>query len=187
VLEYEDRTVFNEDRGQPTSIDLVIGDPAKVGALFIESKLVETGFGGCSVFNQGDCDGSNPSQNLSRCYLHHIGRLYWSLLKEYKFLDGPLSQGSVCILGVHYQFFREVLVALKKNGYFILLSDSRSPTFYCSGPSGERGLMPLLISFVPEQFRKSIGHISIQDVVQAIKASGRHDWIDEFKLKYGIN
>lgn len=45
-LEYEDRSVFNEDSGQPTSIDLVIGNPEFSGSLFIECKFVETEFGG---------------------------------------------------------------------------------------------------------------------------------------------
>jgi hypothetical protein len=53
-FEYEDREVFNERQAQPTSIDCVIGDASSPGALFIECKLVETGFGGCSVFAKGD-------------------------------------------------------------------------------------------------------------------------------------
>lgn len=72
VLEYEDREVLCEDSGQPTSIDLVIGDPDKSGALFIECTFTENGFGGCSVFGQGDCEGSNPASDFSQCYLHHL-------------------------------------------------------------------------------------------------------------------
>ncbi len=184
VLEYEDREVFCEDSGQPTSIDLVIGDPAKPGALFIECKFTENGFGGCSVFGQGDCEGSNPASNFSQCYLHHIGRKYWGLLKRYEFLDGVLSTDSTCILVNHYQFFREVLFALKKDGIFILFSDDRSPTF----SAGERGLMPLLLKLVPEKYRDRIGRVSIQDVVKAIKESGNHDdWICLFECKYGMD
>lgn len=40
-FEYEDRKVFNEDSGQPTSIDLVIGNPEHSGSLFVECKFVE--------------------------------------------------------------------------------------------------------------------------------------------------
>lgn len=184
VLEYEDREVFCEDSGQPTSIDLVIGDPDKSGALFIECKFTENRFGGCSVFGQGDCEGSNPISDFSQCYLHHIGRKYWILLKRYEFLDGALSTDSTCILVNHYQFFREILFALKKDGIFILLSDDRSPTF----SAGERGLMPLLLKFVPEKYRDRIGRVSIQDVVKAIKEFGNHDdWIGHFKRKYGMD
>ena len=84
VLEYEDRSVFNEDSGQPTSIDLAIIGPDERPRIFIESKFVETEFGGCSLFSAGDCDGRNPSKDLDLCYLHHIGRKYWLLLKKYQ-------------------------------------------------------------------------------------------------------
>lgn len=186
MFEYEDRLVFNEDSGQPTSIDLVIGDPNTTGSLFVECKLVETEFGGCSVFNQGDCDGANPVADFSRCYLHHIGRRYWTLLKKHGFLDGPIKVDTTCVLASHYQFFRLVLFALERGGTFVLLSDERSPTFSCQGPMGERGLMSLLLQYVPKRHRTSVGQISIQNVVAAVIASNRHDWIADFKLKYGM-
>ncbi|MHA1137260.1 MAG: PGN_0703 family putative restriction endonuclease, partial [Candidatus Thorarchaeota archaeon] len=44
-FEYDDRTVFNEDSGQPTSIDLVVTGENK--GIFVEAKLVEREFGGC--------------------------------------------------------------------------------------------------------------------------------------------
>jgi POLQ-like helicase len=144
IFEYEDRSVFNEDSGQPTSIDLVIGDPNVAGSLFIECKLVETEFGGCSVSGQGDCDGANPVANFSRCYLHYIGRRYWSLLSKHGFLEGPITADTTCVLANHYQFFRLVLFALERNGTFVLLSDDRSPTFWCKGPTNDRGLMPFV-------------------------------------------
>ena len=74
-FEYDDRAVFNEDSGQPTSIDLAIsGETARI---FIEAKLVEREFGSCSVFSGGDCDGKNPvSYGVDGCYLCHIGRKY---------------------------------------------------------------------------------------------------------------
>ena len=186
IFEYEDRSVFNEDSGQPTSIDLVIGKPEIGGSLFIECKLVETEFGGCTVFKQGDCDGVNPSTCFSRCYLHYIGRRYWCLLDKYGFLEGPLCRDSTCILASHYQFFREVLFALEKGGTFVLLSDERSPTFSCKGSANERGLMPFLLKFVPSQLRDRVGQMSIQDVVGAIESLGRHEWLEQFKLKYGM-
>ncbi len=58
-FEYEDRDVFNEDAGQPTSIDVALRDGEGKPVVFVESKLVEREFGGCSVFAHGDCDGMN--------------------------------------------------------------------------------------------------------------------------------
>lgn len=183
ALEYEDRKVFGEDSGQPTSIDLVIGSPEESDALFIECKFTESGFGGCSVFGRGDCEGVNPVSDLSRCYLHYIGRKYWHLMETYGFLNSELSTDSRCILANHYQFFREVLFALNKNGTFILLSDDRSPTF--SG--GGRGLLPFLLTFLPKKYKDRVGQVSIQDVVKAIEISGKHDdWMGNFRLKYGM-
>lgn len=88
-FEREDRTVFNEDSGQPTSIDLVIeGDPSSP-TLYLECKFVEREFGGCSVFSAGDCDGRNPAQDFDSCFLHHIGRRYWTQLEKHGFLSAP--------------------------------------------------------------------------------------------------
>ena len=185
-FEYEDREVFNEDSGQPTSIDLVISDSKGEPKVFIESKLVEREFGGCSVFASGDCDGRNPAQNFSWCYLHHIGRRYWELLKRHGFLSGPIGQESLCVLSMHYQFFRELLFALELNGWFVLLYDERNPTFFSDGPDGVRGLIPLMLSFVPEPLRNRVGAVSVQKVVQAIEETNRHEWITEFERKYGL-
>ena len=121
-FEFEDREVFREDAGQPTSIDVVIRDGAGRAMLFVESKFVEKEFGGCSVFKNGDCDGRNPVREPSFCYLHHIGRRYWDLLRKWGFLDGAASTDSTCLLVNHYQYFREVLFALESGGTFVLLS-----------------------------------------------------------------
>lgn len=179
-LEYEDRAVFNEDARQPTSIDLVVqGEPA----LFIEAKLVERKFGGCSIFAKGNCDGRNPVHEFGRCYLHRIGRAYWKKLEEFGFTEGPLKQEKLCPLAVHYQFFREVLFALARGGTFVLLYDERNPTFFCQ----ERGVMPLLREFVPEAYQERVQAIQIQAVVESVRASGCHPWIGEFERKYGLD
>ncbi len=78
-FEYSQRSVFNEDSGQPTSIDLVLRAPEGEVSAFVECKFVEREFGQCSVFTGGDCDGRNPASDLSLCYLHHIGRRYWNV------------------------------------------------------------------------------------------------------------
>jgi POLQ-like helicase len=184
-FEYEDREVFNEDTGQPTSIDLVLKDDADRPHLFVEGKLVETEFGGCSVFEAGDCDGRNPAGDFSLCYLHYIGRRYWELLEKHGFLSGIIGQNATCILATYYQFFREVIFALELGGSFVLLSDERSPTFGCDGPQGKRGLMPFLLSLLPESVHNRVATVGIQQVVAAIRSSGRHEWIAQFERKYG--
>ena len=188
ILEFEDREVFNEVRGQPTSIDLVVKSREGVPHLFIEAKFTEREFGGCSVYQQGDCDGRNPAADLELCYLHHIGRRYWSIMHEYGLAHGQIGADTMCILAPHYQFFRELLFAVSKGGTFILLSDDRSPVFYCDGPQGERGLMPFLLGLLPQEIRSKVTAISIQELVEEIRVSGRHDdWIDDFYLKYGLH
>ncbi len=184
VFEFEDRTVFNENYGQPTSVDLVILGEAGP-ALYIEAKLVERGFGGCSVFADGDCDGRNPVDDLSTCYLHHIGRLYWQRLAEHGL--GRLAQGLICPMTLYYQFFREMLFALHMHGCFILLHDERNPSFCCDGPKGTRGAFALLAGQLPPEYRSRVGSVSIQEIVAAVRGSGRHeDWVGEFQQKYGL-
>jgi hypothetical protein len=185
TFEFENRKIFNEKQGQPTSVDLVI-EGAGGSPLFIECKFVETEFGGCSVYEDGDCPGANPSRDYSLCYLHRIGRRYWTLMEKHGLVAGPILSDSQCILAIHYQFFRELLLALESGGQFVLLHDERSPTFCFRGPSGYHGLMPLLLQLLPAEVRSRVGIISIRRVVEHIKASGRHPWISDFEAKYGL-
>jgi hypothetical protein len=185
-FEYEDRTVFNEDSGQPTSIDIVLKNSDGQPVIFIESKLVEKEFGGCSVFAGGDCNGQNPLPDKEQCYLHFIGRKYWELMDKYEFSE-MIKNEKQCIFAVYYQFFREVLLSLEKGGVFILLSDERSPVFHCEANGVEKGLITFLLKFVPEKYRSRITSISVQELVDGIKKSGKHqDWITEFEMKYGL-
>jgi POLQ-like helicase len=115
-LEFEDRALFKEDSGQPTSIDLALQGPSGSRGLYIEAKLVEREFGGCSVFLKGDCAGRSPVGNLDGCYLHYLGRRYWNLLEKHGFLHGTLAHSPICPLTMYYQFFREVLFAFEKGG-----------------------------------------------------------------------
>jgi POLQ-like helicase len=186
TFEYEDRSIFNEQQVQPTSVDLVIGDPSKPGSLFIECKLVETGFGGCSVFADGDCDGSNPATDFDSCYLHHIGRTYLTALKEAGLFEGKLGKDTNCTLVNHYQFFRELLLAVRKQGFFVLLGDERSPVFVNDGGARQRGIWPHLFSVLPDDLQKRAGFVTVQSVVEEIVATGRHPWIVEFRKKYGL-
>ncbi|SMG64318.1 [weak similarity to] DEAH ATP-dependent helicase, partial [methanotrophic bacterial endosymbiont of Bathymodiolus sp.] len=116
-FEYDDRTVFNEDSGQPTSIDLAIsGETARI---FIEAKLVEREFGGCSVFSGGECDGRNPvSYGVDGCYLHHIGRKYWERMNEFGLGETALGSGPICPFISYYQFFQRGAVCSQKEWLF---------------------------------------------------------------------
>jgi POLQ-like helicase len=187
-FEYENRKVFDENVGQPTSIDLKIS--GNDTSLFVEAKLAERGFGGCSIFSGGDCEGINPGKHgLETCYLHSIGRTYWEKLEMYEFINGAFKDTPICPLANYYQFFREVLFAISEGGTFVLLHDERNPAFINRADSGEadRGLWPFLMQFVPEQQRRRLARISIQQVVSAIEESGRHDdWIGDFRVKYGL-
>jgi hypothetical protein len=185
-FEVENRNIFNEDTGQPTSIDLAIQGKDGIRSLFIEAKLVEHEFGGCSVFNGGDCDGRNPAQDFERCYLHHLGRNYWTLMEKHGFLKGPAGCGPICPLAMYYQFFRELIFAIESGGDFVLLFDQRNPTFFCGEPPNERGLMPFLQSFVPEQINCRIHSISIQQVVATYQEYGNFSWLKEFEKKYNL-
>jgi len=186
-FEYEDRLVFNEDSGQPTSVDVVFFDHQHQPRIFIESKFVEQKFGGCSVFENGDCDGHNPINNLDSCYLHFIGRRYWKLLEKYGFLDGSIAQDSSCALINHYQFFREILMALELNGHFVLMHDERSPVFANNNGLEKRGLFHFLMSITPKRIHERIKLISIQQVINQVEKQGDSTWLLEFKTKYGFN
>lgn len=184
-FEYEDREVFNEDTGQPTSIDVTINS-----GLFLEVKLVERGFGGCSVFADGDCEGRNPlPSGLGGCYLHHISRKYWQRMIEQGFNEVLFNKGPICPFANYYQFFREFLFTLANNGTFILLHDERNPTFFkVSRDETESGLYPFLLNAVPEDKKDNVRRITVQQLVRAIENSGRHgDWIGDFKVKYGLD
>ena len=188
VFEYCDRDVFREDTGQPTSIDVKIS--GQEGNLFIETKLREQNFGGCSIFASGDCEGQNPyPKRLSDCFLHHLGRPYWDILIKHGISNSELFNGSICPFANYYQFFREVLFAFEKEGSFVLMYDNRSPVFVKTKPDGSAGgLWPFLRESIPMNLQNRVAAISIQDVVDAIQKSGRHeDWIHAFKKKYAMN
>lgn len=186
-FEYDDRGVFNEDSGQPTCFDVALFGQGR--PVFIESKLVEREFGSCSVFLRGDCDGRNPFlYGLDGCYLHHIGRQYWNRMTEFGFQEANLSSGHICPLSAYYQFFRELLFAFTKGGCFVLLHDERNPAFLkVSKGRKEAGLWSFLTTSVPARLAPNVGRVTIQQVADTIDESGRHhDWIGEFKAKYGI-
>lgn len=185
-FEYEDRSVFNEDSGQPTSIDVVLKNRDQKPFVFIEAKLAEKEFGGCSVFANGDCSGRSPLSGKNTCYLQYIGRKYWDLVEKHG-LSNLLSKEQQCIFVSHYQFFREFLFSLEKGGIFILLTDERSPVFHYQANGEKRGLLPFLTEFVPDHLKECVVPVSVQQLTVIIKKTGRHnDWIDQFETKYGL-
>jgi hypothetical protein len=194
-FEDDDRNVFNEDVGQPTSIDVAFtGREANV---FIEVKLAEKEFGGCSIFGTGDCAGANPcNRSLNSCFLHHIGRKYWVLAKEKGLFETDFFKGPICPFASNYQFFRELLYALEKKGSYVLLHDARSPVFTNEAKVGvaedgtaypETGLWPMLVQSLPKEAQSKVARVTVQEVLKAGENRPIHkDWIAEFKKKYGI-
>ncbi len=187
-FEYDDRNMFNEVTGQPTSIDLVINDASGRPRIFIEGKLVERDFGSCSLYTSGDCNGMNPAKDPTRCYLDFIGRTYWKLMKRHGLLAGPILSDSTCIMANHYQFFRELLFSMQNGGSFVLFCDGRSPTFWLKKDDVEMGLMPLLLRLLPADVRGRVAIVTIAQVIRAIRQTARHDdWVAEFERKYGLD
>ena len=184
-FEYEDREVFNEGTQQPTSLDARLSGGST--DLYIEVKLQEKEFGGCSTVENGNCEGMNPWKQFETCYLHQsAARTYWNQLERFGFLNGPFFDGPICPLARYYQFFREVLFALAKDGVFVLLVDARNPAFRRNGPT-ERGLFPFLLNSVPTEHQPRVRCVTIQSVIAGIRTSEIHaDWIPEFQSKYGL-
>ncbi len=52
---------------------------------------------------------------------------------------------------------------------------------------GVRGALALLAGQLPPEHRNRLGSVSIQEVIAAVRESGRHeDWAPEFAAKYGL-
>lgn len=182
-FELEDPDVFNEQQGQPTSIDLCLytGEIEKV---FIEFKFTEKNFGGCSVFGDGDCDGKNPAKNPDLCYLHHIGRLYWQLMKKHRLLTKQMKRDSQCPFSTLYQLYRLILFTLEKNGHFLLLYDERNPSFLLERDNIKRGLFNLVYESLPGKIQNKCHALPVQSALKIIEQHSSLDWVDELKEKY---
>lgn len=107
---------------------------------------------------------------------------------EFGFRETKLGSGHICPFTNYYQFFREILFAMTKGGSYVLLHDERSPAFVKGSKEDEKlGLWPFLKETIPNEYDSNVSRITIQEVVRSIEESGRlNDWIDEFKMKYGI-
>ena len=103
--------------------------------------------------------------------------------------ESDFCKGPICPFASYYQFFREMMFALTKEGTFVLLHDERNPIFLRNALDGksQEGLWPFLLQSIPQNKKANIGSISVQEIVGSIEnSSNRSDWIIEFKKKYGI-
>ncbi len=99
--------------------------------------------------------------------MHFIGRKYWELIEKFGFNEN-LKNEKICIFINYYQFFREILLSLEKEGTFVLLHDKRSPVFHYKMNGKTKGLIPLLLDFVTEKYRDRIILITVQEVINSI-------------------
>lgn len=180
-LEFSARGIFKEDRGQPTSVDLYI-QTDKDEKVFIEFKFTEAEFGTCSVYEDGDCDGMNPDQDLNLCYLHRLNRKYMSLMKKYDLLKNY----EYCPFTEFYQAYRLLLSALESQGqcYFMLIHDTRNPTFQINDNGRDRGRFVRFKGLLPEDIKKKVFILSIQQIVEYFKEHRKSNWLAEFQEKY---
>lgn len=182
-LEVEDRKVFNEKSGQPTSIDLVIyTDEGE--KYFFEFKFCEAEFGGCSLFSNGDCDGSNPICNFQMCILEDLKRNYWTIMKKYGLITQQVANDSRCPFVDLYQAYRVVMYSLVNGGEFILMYDDRNPVFLEKTISGERGLYKRFLNYLPIDIKSKCHMITTQEVCNIISYNITDAWIIEMKNKY---
>jgi hypothetical protein len=179
-FEYEDRDTFAERQGQPTSIDLFLGTD-KGEKVFIEFKFTESEFGTCSVYEDGDCDGANPRDNLSSCYLQEQKRrMYMNLMEDYHLLGNEES----CPFNEFYQAYRLLLFSLKNNGYFLLIHDERNPAFLTQINGVTRGKFYRFKRLLTKEISDNMFILSIQRIVQYLEQSKKHSWLEEFRRKY---
>lgn len=171
-LEYEDASVFSE-HGQSTSFDLASKTDADE-KIFIEFKFTEKEFGGCSLFQKGDCDGENPAPEKDRsgCYLHHHGRKYWEKMDSHG-LTATVSSERTCPFANMYQAYREMLFTLERHGKFLLIYDARN-TAFVSEPQialeapKVRGLWTRFVGSLPKSARASTSAVTIQQIVRVL-------------------
>ena len=182
-LEIEDRAVFEEWQGQPTSVDLVCRTDTDEG-VYVEFKFTEAEFGGCSVFERGNCDGRNPAANFDLCYLHTLGRRYWPLLEKHSLLTNAVRAESRCPFIDLYQAYRVLLFALEKGGHFLLMYDERNPSFLAQTPRLRRGLFARFEEALPAEARARCHSITHQAMVAILERQGNADWLIEVQEKY---
>ena len=180
IFEYSDRIIFAEDRGQPTSVDLLL-ETDENEKVFVEFKFTEPGFGGCYICENGDCDGTNPESNYELCSLHKAGRKYLNLMEKY----GLFKNGYGCQFMDLYQAYRLLIFSLENKGHFLLIHDERNPAFCFKDNMGiMRGKYIRFKNLLPNSLKSRVHVLSIQQIVNNLEKQGNFLWIDEFKAKY---
>ena len=182
-LEEEDRSIFNEGRGQPTSVDLYL-QTDQGDAVCGEFKFTENGFGGCSVFESGDCDGRNPANDFDLCYLHAIGRTYWLLMQKHGLITDSLEATSICPFVTLYQAYRILIFALERGGHFLLIHDNRNSSFAWTSTSIDRGAFALFYELLPASAQRRCHRITTQEVVKTLERVFPFSTLEEVKAKY---
>jgi len=178
-FEYSINKTFEENRGQPTSIDLYV-HTEKDEKIFIEFKFTESGFGVCSVYENGNCDGANPLKNPKICYLNELGRSYIDLMKKHELLIDNES----CPFVEFYQAYRLLLFSLENDGHFVFIYDDRNPSFI-NELNGERhGKLIRFIKLLPERYQHNIYILTVKEIVHYLQKHYNYTWLDEFKKKY---
>lgn len=182
-LEEEDRSIFNERRGQPTSVDLYL-QTDQGDTVCAEFKFTENGFGECSVFESGDCDGRNPAGDFGLCYLHAIGRTYWPLMQRHGLITDSLEATSICPFVTLYQAYRILIFALERGGHFLLIHDERNPSFAWTSTSIHRGAFTLFYELLPASAQRRCHRITTQEVVEILERVFPFPTLEEVKAKY---
>lgn len=182
-LEEEDRSIFNEGAGQPTSIDLYL-QTDQGDTVCAEFKFTENSFGGCSIFERGDCDGRNPAGDFDLCYLHTVGRTYWLLMQKHGLVTDSLEANSICPFITLYQAYRILMFALERGGHFLLIHDDRNPSFAWTSTSIERGAFALFYELLPTSARRRCHRITTQAVVEILERTFPFPTLEEVRTKY---
>lgn len=182
-FEIENRDIFNENNGQPTSIDMVISTDANVN-YYVEFKFTEAEFGGCTLFFNGDCDGTNPLENLDMCILQEARRKYWEVMYKQGLVTPKILSESRCPFIDLYQSYREVMFALENQGEFILMYDERNPAIYDITAAGTRGVYARFMKYLPLEIQNKCHIITNQKVYEIISSMVQETWVKEVGNKY---
>jgi hypothetical protein len=46
--------------------------------------------------------------------------------------------------------------------------------------------MPFLVSLLPDQLQRHVSYVTLQELVAEIESLAQHEWLGEFKAKYGL-
>ena len=177
-FEYTDRKIFNESKGQPTSVDLYVVTDCNE-KIYVEFKFTEAEFGTCSIYEDGNCDGLNPKFDPELCYLHNINRNYINLMNKYDLL----RDGDSCQFIEFYQVYRLLLMALEDDGQFLLIHDERNPTFIGEYKGKTRGRYIRFLKMLPPKFVNRVHVISVQSILKRLQVK-KCNWSEDFMSKY---